>query len=133
MSTVKTAAALFLAGTISLVSAPASAAPLSSLSGLAKSTENTVQIRWGGGWHGGGFGWGGRGWGVGAGLLAGGLIAGALAAPYYGGGYYDPYYSYGYAYRDPGYGDPYYGGGYGYPPAYPPPPRFYRSPYGGPY
>jgi hypothetical protein len=103
MSTLKTVAALSLAGAISLASAPVPAAPLSSLSVLAKPGENTVQVRWGGGWHGGwGHGWHGGGWGLGAGLLAGGLIGSALAAPYYYGGYYDPYYSYGYAY--PAYG-----------------------------
>jgi hypothetical protein len=138
MSMLKTVAALSLAGAISAASGPASAAPLSSLSALAKPAENTAQVRWGGGWHGGGWhggGWHGGGWGLGAGLLAGGLIAGALAAPYYYGGGYDPYYSYGYAYPAYGYGDSIYGGGYGYPPAsrYPYRRHFYVAPYGVPY
>src|SRR4051794_27911776 len=102
MRTLKTIAAVSVAGTIAFsASVPAHSATLSSLPAMAKPAENTVQIRWGGGWGGGGWrggwggwrgggGWGGWrgggwGWGLGAGLLTGALVGGALAAaPYYG-------------------------------------------------
>src|SRR5262245_36800609 len=93
----RTVAVMSFVGALSLGAyTPATAAPLTPLSAAAKPVDlsNTVQVRWGGGWHGGGWGhrgWGG-GWGLGFGALAAGaLIGGALAsAPYYG-GYYGGY------------------------------------------
>ena len=50
------------------------------------------------GWGGGpGWGWGAAGLGVGLGLGAIAAAPYAYGYPYYGGGYYDPYYDYGYA------------------------------------
>jgi hypothetical protein len=127
MSKLGIAAALLVTGAMSL-GAPASAAPVTSLSAAANPVaqqSDLVQVRYGG-WHGGGGGWHGgwHGGGFPAAALAGALIGGAIAAPYYGGGY-NPYYddAYGYAaptYVDPGYVDPvpypapYYGNRPGY-------------------
>jgi hypothetical protein len=126
MGTFKAAAALAVAGAISLSSLQAvTAAPLTPLSASAKPAvedQNTVQVRYGG-WHGGGWGAG-----IGAGLLAGAVIGSAIAAPGYYGGYAPYYGGYGYASYPYGYGGyypayayrPYYG--YGYAPR-----RVYRS------
>jgi hypothetical protein len=109
MRTRRFAAALSLAGAISLASLPVQAAPLTALSAAAKPVaqdSNAIQVRWGG-WHGGWGGWHGGGWGFGIGALAAGaLIGAAIASPYYGA---YPYYGYGYPYGYPyGYATTYY-------------------------
>ena len=90
------AAALLATG--AMMTAPASAAPLSAPMGLTNSVSSPVEaVQWRrGGWRGGyRRGWG-PGIGIGAGLAAGAIIGGALAAPYYyGPGYYGPGYAYG--------------------------------------
>lgn len=98
-STKLTAAALLAVGT--MVTVPATAAPLSAPLGLSNtattSPVQTVQWRRGGYGYRGGYyrrGWG-PGIGIGAGLAAGAIIGGALAAPYYAPGYYGPGYAYG--------------------------------------
>ena len=95
--------------------------------------QSTIEVRWGGGWHGGGFGYRGvgyrgggwgyrgglgyRGWGYrggGYGVAAGAIVGGAIASrSYYGGygGYYGGGYPYSYSYAAVPYG---YGGDYGY-------------------
>lgn len=122
MRTPRFAAALSLAGAISLASLPVQAAPLTALSAAAKPAaqdSNAVQVRWGG-WHGGWGGWHGGGFGFGIGALAAGaLIGAAIASPYYGAYPYDGGYP---AY---GYGDPY-GYSYGYTTTYYPAYGYYR-------
>jgi len=87
------AAALLATG--AMMTAPASAAPLSAPMGLTNSVASPVEaVQWRRGYRGGyRRGWG-PGIGIGAGLAAGAIIGGALAAPYYGPRYVEPGYAY---------------------------------------
>jgi hypothetical protein len=103
----RAAAAIVIAGGMSLMTGAASAMPVDALAirNAAPATVETVQ--WRRGW-----GWGG----VGAGFVAGAIIGSALTAPYYGYGPY-PYAAYPYPYAvapGPGYYEE-------APPAYGPP------------
>jgi len=105
MSSIKVPAALLVMAAMSL-GAPATAAPLTSLSAVANpvaQNSDQVQVRFGG-WHGGRGGFH-AGWGAAGALAAGALIGGAIASPYYGGGY-APYYGDAYGYAPVPYGDP---------------------------
>jgi hypothetical protein len=91
-------AALLASG--AMMTAPASAAPLSAPMGLTNSVASPVEaVQWRRGYRGGWRGGYRRGWGpgigIGAGLAAGAIIGGALAAPYYyGPRYVEPGYAY---------------------------------------
>src|SRR4051794_39807260 len=101
------AAALLASG--AMMTAPASAAPLSAPLGLTNSVASPVEaVQWRRGYRGGWRGGYRRGWGpgigIGAGLAAGAIIGGALAAPYYAPRYVEPGYAYspGYVAVEPG-------------------------------
>jgi hypothetical protein len=122
MRMARVAAALSLAGAISLTAIPVQAAPLTSLSAAAKPAADAghaIPVRWGG-WHGGWGGWHGGGFGFGIGALAAGaLIGAAIASPYYYSDVGYPYYGYGYPYGW-GYSTAYYPAySYGYYRTYP--------------
>lgn len=132
LSSLRTA---ILAATAALIGAGAQAGPMPTNVAAMKSMvdQSTIEVRWGGGWHGGGFGYRGvgyrgggwgyrgglgyRGWGYrggGYGVAAGAIVGGAIASrSYYGGygGYYGGGYPYSYSYAAVPYG---YGGDYGY-------------------